>query len=124
MPLLVKSRYFISGSLENSVKQCVLSFNISHRNTKNASNSVGVISHPPDPLFRFNGKPMELEREEGQTVVACVNILCSNSETRLVTVSDGSSPFHPEGHIGGMLVGRILLFCEDVSPGNRVRYTV
>nr|CUU99592.1 hypothetical transcript [Hymenolepis microstoma] len=43
---------------------------------------------------------------------------------RLDTVSDDSSPFPPEGYIGGMLVGRILLTCEDASPGNRVRYTV
>nr|CDS34332.1 hypothetical protein HmN_000585500 [Hymenolepis microstoma] len=39
----------------------------------------------------------------------------------LDTVSGGSSPVSPEGHIGGTLVGSILLFCEDVSPGNRVR---
>nr|CDS31470.1 hypothetical protein HmN_000360100 [Hymenolepis microstoma] len=38
----------------------------------------------------------------------------------LDTVSDGSSPFPPVGHIGGMFVGHILLFCGDFSPGNRV----
>nr|CUU99494.1 hypothetical transcript [Hymenolepis microstoma] len=39
----------------------------------------------------------------------------------LNTVSGGSSPFPPVGHIRDMLVGRILLFYEGVSPGNRVR---
>nr|CUU00219.1 hypothetical transcript [Hymenolepis microstoma] len=39
-------------------------------------------------------------------------------------VSDESSPFPPEGHTGRMFTECIILFCEDASPGNRVRHTV